>query len=84
MSSSEDKCEVSKDKHKDRSKMEYFCKAINLTEGRKGKRKSPLEEYISMSRSKMQRDTIFLLRAKLSTLDNLGNLQFFVIKLRLN
>ena len=39
--------------------MEYFCKAINLTEGRKGKRKSPLEEYISMSRSKMQRDTIF-------------------------
>ncbi|KAF2616822.1 hypothetical protein F2Q68_00039796 [Brassica cretica] len=42
MSSSEDKCEVSKDKHEDRRKMEYFRKAINSTEGRKGKRKPPL------------------------------------------
>ena len=67
MSSSEDKCEVSEDKYKDRRKMEYFREVINSTEGRKRKRKPPLEEYIMMSRSKMQRDTFFLLRAKLST-----------------
>ena len=83
MSSSEDKCEVSGDKHRGRRKMEYFREVINSTKGRKGKSKQPIE-YIKMSRSKMQRDTIFLLRAKLSTLDNLGNLQFFVITLRLN
>ena len=64
MSSSEDKCEVSEDKYKDRRKMEYFREVINSTEGRKGKSKPPLEEYIRMSRSKMQRDAIFLLRAK--------------------
>ncbi|KAF3585887.1 hypothetical protein F2Q69_00030634 [Brassica cretica] len=40
MSSSEDKCEVSKDKHEDRGKMEYFREVINLTEGRKGKEKT--------------------------------------------
>ena len=57
----------SEDKHEDRGKMKYFCEAINSTEGRKGKRKPPLDEYIRMSRSKMQRDAIFLLRAKLST-----------------
>ena len=39
MSSSEDKCQVSKDKHEDRGKMKYFCEAINSTEGRKGKNK---------------------------------------------
>ncbi|KAF3598688.1 hypothetical protein F2Q69_00036617 [Brassica cretica] len=42
MSSSEDKCEVSKDKHEDRRKMEYFCEAINSTKGKKGKSKPPL------------------------------------------
>ena len=42
MSSSEDKCEVFKDKHEDRRKMEYFREAINSTEGRKGKGKPPL------------------------------------------
>ncbi|WZZ15782.1 hypothetical protein YC2023_108871 [Brassica napus] len=41
-SSYEDKCEVSKDKHEDRRKMEYFCEAINSTEGRKGKSKPAL------------------------------------------
>ena len=61
MSSSEDKCEVSEDKYKDRRKMEYFREVINSTEGRKGKSKPPLEEYIRMSRSKMQRDETFLL-----------------------
>ena len=35
MSSLEDKCEVSEDKHEDRGKIEYFCEAIKLTEGRK-------------------------------------------------
>ncbi|KAF3527607.1 hypothetical protein DY000_02041413 [Brassica cretica] len=35
MSSSEDKCEVSEDKYKDRRKMEYFREVINSTEGRK-------------------------------------------------
>ena len=59
MSTSEDKCEVSEDKYKDRGKIEYFCEVINSTEGRKGKSKPPLEEYIRMSRSKMQRDAIF-------------------------
>ena len=42
MSSLEDKCEVSKDKHEDRRKMEYFREAINSTKGRKGKSKPPL------------------------------------------
>ncbi|KAF3489306.1 hypothetical protein F2Q69_00052707 [Brassica cretica] len=43
MSSSEDKCEVSEDKYKDRRKMEYFREAINSTEGRKENSKPPLE-----------------------------------------
>ena len=42
MSSSEDKCEISKDKHEDRRKMEYFREAIDSTKGRKGKSKTPL------------------------------------------
>ncbi|KAF3571026.1 hypothetical protein F2Q69_00058958 [Brassica cretica] len=42
MSSSEDKTEVSKDKHEDRRKMVYFREAINSTKGRKGKSKPPL------------------------------------------
>ena len=37
MSSSEDKCAVSEDKHEDRGKMKYFREAINSTEGKKGK-----------------------------------------------
>ena len=48
MSSLEDKCEVSEDKHEDRRKIEYFHEAINSTEGRKRKSKPPLEEYIRM------------------------------------
>ena len=39
MSSSEVKCEVSKDKHEDRRKMKYFYEVINSTDGRKGKSK---------------------------------------------
>ena len=42
MSSSEDKCEVSKDKHEDQRKMEYFREVINSTKGTKGKSKPPL------------------------------------------
>ena len=42
MSSSEDKCEVSKDKHEDRRKMKYSRETINSTKGRNGKRKPPL------------------------------------------
>ena len=42
MSSSEDKWKISKDKHEDRRKMEYFREAINSTEGRKRKSKPPL------------------------------------------
>ena len=64
MSISENKCEVSEDKYKDQRKMEYFREVINSTKGRKEKSKPSLEEYIRMSRSKMQKDTIFLLRAK--------------------
>ncbi|WZZ45382.1 hypothetical protein YC2023_041641 [Brassica napus] len=37
-----DKCEVSKDKHEDRMKMEYFREGINSTEGRKEMSKLPL------------------------------------------
>ena len=48
MSSSEDKCEVLEDKHKDRRKMKYFCEAINSTEGRKEKTKTPLENVVVM------------------------------------
>ena len=47
--------------------MEYFQEVINFTEGRKGRSKPPLEKYIRMSRSKMQKEEIILLRAKLST-----------------
>ncbi|KAF2559106.1 hypothetical protein F2Q68_00014737 [Brassica cretica] len=42
MSSSKDKCEVSKEKDKDQRKMEYFREVINSTEGKKGKSKPPL------------------------------------------
>ena len=42
MSSSEHKCEVSKDKQEDRRRMEYFRETINSTKGRKGKSKPPL------------------------------------------
>ena len=64
MSSLQDKCDVSEDKYKDRRIMEYLREVINSTEGRKGKSKPPLVEYIRMSRSKMQKDAIFLLRTK--------------------
>ena len=69
MSSSEDKCEVFEDKHEDRGKMEYFCEAIKSTEGRKGKSKPSLGEYIRMSKLKMQEETILLL-LELSELRN--------------
>ena len=59
MLSSEDKCEVSEDKYKDRRKMEYFREVINSTEGRKGMRKPPIEESIRMSRPKMHEDKYF-------------------------
>ncbi|KAF2572003.1 hypothetical protein F2Q70_00004035 [Brassica cretica] len=64
MSSSEDKCEVSKDKQEDRGKMEYFCEAIKSAEGRKGKSKPPLEEYIRMSKVEAQGDTIIFTQSK--------------------
>ncbi|KAF3556962.1 hypothetical protein F2Q69_00012426 [Brassica cretica] len=44
--------------------MEYFCEVINSADGKKGKSKPPLEEYIRMSRSKMQKDATFLLRTQ--------------------
>ena len=71
MSSSEDKCEVSEDKYKDQRKMEYFREVIHSNEGRKGKSKPPLEKYIRMSRSKLQRDATFLLMTILFTLRTL-------------
>ncbi|KAF3561412.1 hypothetical protein DY000_02013585 [Brassica cretica] len=40
--------------------MEYFLVAINPTEGRKGKRKPPLGEYMRMSKLKAQEDANFL------------------------
>ncbi|KAF3526881.1 hypothetical protein F2Q69_00047537 [Brassica cretica] len=42
MSSSANKCEVSKDKHEDQRKMEYIREVINSTKGRKGKSKPPI------------------------------------------
>ena len=59
-------------------KWNIFREGINSAKSRKGKRKLPLEEYIRMSRSKMERDAIFLLRAKLSTYGNLGNISFLL------
>ena len=62
MSSLEDKCEVSKDKHEDRRKMEYPREAINSTNSRKGKSKPPLGGDIRTSRLKRQGDNTFTLR----------------------
>ena len=62
MSSSEDKCEVSKDKHEDRRKMEYFREAINSTEGIKEKSKKDVE----VEEAKRQ----FFLLLEVSTLRN--------------
>ena len=56
MLSSEDKFEVSKDKHEDWRKMEYFREAINSTRGRKGKSKPP---HIRTSMLKRQRGNSF-------------------------
>ena len=71
MLSSEDKCEVSEDKYEDRRKMEYFREVISSTEGRKGKSKPPLEEYIRMSSLKVQKEATFLLNTFLFTLRTL-------------
>ena len=62
MSSSEDNCEVSKDKHEDRRKMEYFREAINSTEGIKEKSKKDVE----VEEAKRQ----FFLLLEVSTLRN--------------
>ena len=62
MSSSEDKCEVSKDKHEDRRKMEYFREAINSTEGRKGKRKPSLGGVYKDFEVEEEQDNSFRLR----------------------
>ena len=62
MSSSENKCEVSKDKHEDRRKMEYFCKAINSTEGKKGKSKPPLGGVYKDNEAEEAEDNSFILR----------------------
>ena len=62
MSSSEDKCEVSEDKHEDRRKMEYFREAINSTEGRKGKRKPSLGGVYKDFEVEEEKDNSFRLR----------------------
>ena len=62
MSSSEDKCEVSGDKHEDLRIMEYFRKAINSTDGRKGKRKPPLGGVYKDFEVEEARDNSFRLR----------------------
>ena len=59
MSTSEDKCEVSKYKHEDRRKMEYFRKVINSTEGRKEKRKPPLGRVYKDTEVENARDNSF-------------------------
>ena len=70
MSSSEDNCEVSKDKHEDRRKIEYFREAINSTEGIKEKSKPPLRgvyKDVEVEEAKRQ----FFLLLEVSTLRNL-------------
>ncbi|KAF3493781.1 hypothetical protein DY000_02053258 [Brassica cretica] len=62
MSSSENKCEVSKDKHEDRRKMKYFRKAINSTEGKKGKSKPPLGGVYKDNEVEEAEDNSFTLR----------------------
>ena len=49
MSSSEHKCEVSKDKQEDRRRMEYFREAINSAKGRKGVYKDVEVEEVNFS-----------------------------------
>ena len=69
MSSSEDKSEVSKDKHEDRRKMVYFREAINSTNGRKGKSKPPLGGVYKDVEVEKARGQLFLL-LELSALRN--------------
>ena len=69
MSSSEDKCEVSKDTHEYRRKMEYFREAINSTKGRKGKSKPPLGGVYKDVEVEEARGQFFLL-LELSVLRN--------------
>ena len=84
MSSSEDKCEVSKNKHEDRSKMEYFREAINSTEGSKGKSNQPLGGvYKDVEVEDAERTHFFLLRANFA-IRAFRQLSVFVIELRLN
>ena len=69
MSSSEDKCEVSKDNHEDRKKIKYFREAINSTESMKGKSKPPLGglyKDVEVEEAKRQ----FFLLLELSALRN--------------
>ena len=57
MSSSEDKCEVSEDKHKDRRKMESFREMINSTKEKK-ERGIDLGGYImSQSQGREEKDS---------------------------
>ena len=67
MSSSEDKCEVSKDKHEDRRKMEYFREAINSTESRKGKSKPSLGGVYKDVEVEEAKERFFHIHGKLST-----------------
>ena len=46
MSSSEDKCKVPEDKHKDRRKKEYFRRSDILGRGQKGKKVNRLRRTI--------------------------------------
>ena len=67
MSSSEVKCEVSKDKHEDRGKMKYFSEAINSTDGRKGKSKLPLGGVFKDVEVEDAEGCFFHIHSKLST-----------------
>ena len=69
MSSSKDKCEVSKDKYEDQRKIEYFREVINSTEGRKVKSKPPwggVYKDVEVEEAKTQ----FFLLLELSALRN--------------
>ena len=78
MSSSENKCEIFKDKHEDRWKIEYFREAINSTEGIKGQSKPPLGGVYKDVEVEEANEQFFLL-LELSALRNVRDYSWHVL-----
>ena len=63
MSSSEDKCEISEDKYKDRRKYEIFPRSDKLDRGHKGKSTASRGVYKEVVVEDAEGRNFFLLRA---------------------